>query len=69
MFFGFCYSTFSKGEVIAQVSGYTIDEILAEFEEQEIDFDDAFSEGRITIIEGDIVTLRQTMTYDIIRDR
>lgn len=66
MFFGICYSQFSQGEVIAQVDGITIEDMIAGFENEDIDFDDAFSDGRITIIRGDIVTLRQDTIYNII---
>ena len=66
MFFGICFSQFSQGEVICSVEGDTIEDMIAGFESEDIDFDDAFSDGRITIIEGDIVTLRQDTVYRVI---
>lgn len=66
MFFGFCTSQFTQGEIIAQVEGDTIPDLIVDFENEDIDFDDAFADGRITIIKGDIVTLRQDCVYNII---
>ena len=67
MFFGFCTSEFSTDEVICQVEGDTIEDIIGAFEGEDIVFDEAFADHRITIIEGDYVQLTQVSTYTVER--
>jgi hypothetical protein len=67
MFFGFCTSEFSSAEVICQVEGDTIEDIICGFEMEDIVFDEAFADHRITVIEGDYVQLTQTSTYTVER--
>ena len=67
MFFGFCTSEFSSAEVICSVEGDTIEDIIAGFEMEDIVFDEAFADHRITIIEGDYVQLTQVSTYTVER--
>jgi len=67
MFFGICFSAFNADEVIACVDGGTIDEIIESFEAEDVIFDEAFDNGQITIIEGEVITLRQCSRYEIDR--
>ena len=67
MFFGICFSQFSQGEVICSVEGDTIEDIIGAFEGEDIVFDEAFADHRITIIEGDYVQLTQVSTYTVER--
>ena len=67
MFFGICFSAFNADEVIACVTGGTIDEIISSFEAEDIIFDEAFDNGQITIIEGETVQLRPITSYEIDR--
>lgn len=65
MFFGICFSEFNESEVISSVDGGTIDEVIASFHADDIDFDAAHDNGQITIIEGEIVNLRRVSSYEI----
>lgn len=65
MFFGICFSGFNAGEVISTVDGATIDDIIEGFEADDVEFDSAFDNGQILIIEGNPVTLRQTTRYEV----
>ena len=41
MFFGICFSEFSPEEVLCAVEGDTLDEVIANFHAEDIDFDDS----------------------------
>jgi len=65
MFFGICFSEFSPEEVLCAVEGGTIDEVIANFHAEDIDFDKYFDGGCITIIEGATLQLRRVTAYEI----
>lgn len=65
MFFGICFSAFNADEVISSVQGDSIDEIVSSFEADEVMFEDAFDNGQITIIQGEIIQIRRVSSYEI----
>lgn len=65
MFFGICFSEFNESEIISSCDGGTLDEVIESFIADDVDFDRAFDNGQITIIEGEIVTLRRVSAYEI----
>ena len=66
MFFGICFSEFSPEEVLCAVEGDTLDEVIANFHAEDIDFDDYFDNNRITIIEGNTLQLSRVSRYEIL---
>ena len=66
MFFGICFSEFSPEEVLCAVEGDTLEEVIANFHAEDIDFDDYFDNNRITIIEGNTLQLSRVSRYEIL---
>jgi hypothetical protein len=67
MFFAAVFSEFDQNEILAFGSGNTIDDVIVDLENQDIDFDQYFDSGNVHVFEGDIVQLNRVSTYAVER--
>jgi len=67
MFFAAVFSEFDPNEILAVGSGNSIDDVIVDLENQDIDFDQYFDSGNVTVFEGDIVQLNRVSQYTVER--
>jgi hypothetical protein len=67
MFFAAVFSEFDANEILAVGSGNSIDDVIVDLENQDIDFDQYFDSGNVTVFEGDIVQLNRVSQYTVER--
>ena len=65
MFFAAIFSEFNPEEILAFGQGNTIDDVIVDFHNQDIDFDQYFDSGNVQFFEGDILTLTRVSKYTV----
>jgi hypothetical protein len=67
MLFAVVFSEFDETEPLAYAAGNTMEDIVSEFESQDMDFETYYKAGQILIIEGFPVKVKQVSTYTVER--